>query len=349
MYRLVRPLLFRLSPETAHNVTFRGLRALGPVARWVAGTAFGSPDPRLRVDVGGLSFAGPIGLAAGLDKNGVLARFWPNLGFGAIELGTVTALAQAGNPKPRLFRFPAAKAVVNRMGFNNAGSAALAQRLSGLRSQSHASLGVNLGKSKVTALEEAAQDYATSASRVRDRCDYLVINVSSPNTPGLRQLQDADHLKGILAAVVAEAGGKPVFVKLAPDLTEEALTDAIAVAENGGAAGIIATNTTIERTGLTPEQAQTVGAGGLSGAPLQPRALEVIGFVARNTHLPVIGVGGISTVDHVLAALRAGAVAVQLYSAFIYEGPGLIHRLNKGLIQRMEQAGVADLAALVHA
>jgi len=345
MYRLAKPLLFAMDPETAHNVTFAGLRALGPLARGVARLAYGAPDPRLTVEVAGLKFAGPVGLAAGLDKNGVLAPFWPNLGFGFVELGTVTALAQPGNPKPRLFRFPEARALVNRMGFNNGGSAALAERLDPAWRRP-VPIGVNLGKSKVTELDQAPEDYATSARRVNDRCDYLVINVSSPNTPGLRKLQGSDHLKAILDAVLSNANGLPVFVKLAPDLTNEALLDAIGVVDNGGAAGLIATNTTIERTGLTAQQAQDVGAGGLSGAPLQPRSLQVIRFVAGNTRLPVIGVGGISTVDHVIAALEAGAKAVQLYSAFIYEGPGLIDRLNKGVLAHLQQVGAPSVATL---
>lgn len=345
MYRLARPLLFAMAPETAHNATFASLRALGPVARGVAGLTCGSPDPRLAVEVAGLRFAGPVGLAAGLDKNGVLADFWPRLGFGFVELGTVTAHAQAGNPKPRLFRFPEAGALINRMGFNNAGSEALAARLSPDRTRL-VPVGVNLGKSKITPLEEAPEDYATSAKRVNDRCDYLVINVSSPNTPGLRKLQGSEHLKGILSAVMEHAGGRPVFVKLAPDLTDEALEEAIEVADGGGASGIIATNTTIARTGLSEAQAAEVGAGGLSGAPLQPRALEVIRFVASRTTLPVIGVGGISTVAHVVAALEAGARAVQLYSAFVYGGPGLIARLNKGLIAHLDAAGLESITQL---
>ncbi len=340
MYTLARPVLFRLDPERAHNLVFSALRALGPVARGLANLAWGPPDPGLATEFAGIKAAGPVGLAAGLDKNGVLARFWPNCGFGFVELGTVTALAQPGNPKPRMFRFPEHRAIINRMGFNNGGSAALAERLAGVGRLS-VPCGINLGKSKVTPLEEAVADYVTSTQRVHTLADYLVINVSSPNTPGLRKLQDAGFLGEIVTAVCAEAHGVPVFVKLAPDLTDEALAEAVGVATQCGAAGIIATNTTIERHGV-PD----VGAGGLSGDPLRARSLEVIRKVCRQTDLPVIGVGGISTVDDVVNILGAGAVAVQVFSALIYEGPGLVSRLNRGLLARMKTQGLRDLGEL---
>lgn len=333
-----------MDAERAHRLVFGTLRALGPIARGLARLVWGAPDPRLKTPLGPLTLAGPIGLAAGLDKEGTLARFWPALGFGFVELGTTTALAQPGNPRPRLFRFPEAHALVNRMGFNNRGSQVLARRLSGLRPRGRSlavPVGVNLGKSKVTPLEDAARDYVTSAQRVRGVADYLVINVSSPNTPGLRKLQDASFLSEIVGAVVTEVPDLPVWVKLAPDLTDDAVREAVGVAEAGGAAGIIATNTTIERFGL-PD----VGPGGLSGGPLHPRSLEVVRLVAEATELPVIGVGGISTADHVCAMLGAGAAAVQLYSALIFEGPGLIHRLNRALIGRMDRDGLADLSEL---
>jgi dihydroorotate dehydrogenase len=324
-----------MNPERAHQVVFGTLRLLGPVARTIAGWAYGPPDARLATHVAGLKMAGPIGLAAGLDKNGELARFWPQVGFGAVELGTVTAHAQPGNPKPRLFRFPERQALINRMGFNNHGSEVLAKHLEGLSLP--VPCGINLGKSKITPLESAVDDYAASARRVQGIADYLVINVSSPNTPGLRSLQDAAFLRDIVAAVTAEAGGKPVLVKLAPDLEDEALREAVTVAEETGSAGIIATNTTIARHGI-PD----VGPGGLSGGPLHPRAVTVVERVAEYTELPIIGVGGIRTLDHVLRMLAAGADSVQIYSALVFHGPGLVHRLNQQLVARMKREGIAS-------
>jgi dihydroorotate dehydrogenase len=344
MYALARPLLFRLDPERAHELVFSAVSALGPASRLAMRLALPMPDPRLAVDVAGLRWPTPIGLAAGLDKDGRLARFWPEMGFGAIELGTVTALAQPGNPPPRLFRLPEAGALINRMGFNNAGSAALAARLLSLKQAGWAPgvpVGVNLGKSKLTELDAAVDDYALSAERLAALSDYLVVNVSSPNTPGLRSLQDADKLAAIVAAVVSRAAGRPVFVKLAPDLELPALDDAVAVSVEHGAAGFIATNTTIDHHGLAD-----VGAGGLSGRPLFPRAVEVVRHVATRTTLPIIGVGGVRTVEDVLAMLAAGASAVQLYTALIYEGPTLVSRLLGALSQALDASGAPELASL---
>jgi dihydroorotate dehydrogenase len=299
----------------------------------------------LTTQVGSLTFAGPVGLAAGLDKNGTLARFWENLGFGFVELGTVTALEQPGNPKPRLFRFPDERALVNRMGFNNGGATGLARRLAALTSVERRSpRGVNLGKSKVTALADAASDYAQSTQQVAQFADYLVINVSSPNTPGLRSLQDSAALTEILTATRENAQGKPVFVKLAPDLTDSALRDAADVAQRGEAAGIIATNTTIERFGL-PD----VGPGGLSGRPLHPRSVDAVGVLTAHTDLPVIGVGGIRSTDDVLNMLCAGACAVQLYSALVFEGPGLVHRINRQLLAAMNRAQIDSFTSFQQA
>lgn len=329
MYRLLRPLLFSLPPELAHQLTLGGLRAAGPVARWAAARWLGLPESSLAREVAGLRLAGPVGLAAGLDKDGALAPFWPLLGFGFIELGTVTRSPQPGNPRPRLFRFPREGALVNRMGFNNQGVEALVARLSRWRAAGAlppVPVGVNLGKSKITPLEEAAAEYAWSASRAAPVADYLVINVSSPNTPGLRGLQDAPALSSLVRGVVAAAGGKPVLVKLAPDLEEGALVEAVAVSEDAGAAGFLATNTTIARYGLP-----AVGPGGLSGRPLFSRALEVVRRVAARARRPVIGCGGVASTEDARAMLDAGAQAVQLYSALIFEGPGLVRRINHGL------------------
>jgi dihydroorotate dehydrogenase len=334
-----------MNPESAHGVTFSALRALGPLARGLSHLGCGSADPRLRVQVAGLDWASPIGLAAGLDKNGVLARFWPTLGFGAVELGTVTALAQPGNPKPRLFRFPNDGALINRMGFNNAGSERLSERLAAFRGtcpNGHVPIGVNLGKSKVTPLDEAVDDYAISTQRTARFADYLVVNVSSPNTPGLRELQGAEHLQSILTAVIEKSEGKPVFVKLSPDLHRDALSAAIDVVEENGAAGIIATNTSVDHRDIGD-----VGSGGLSGAPIRNQSLEVVTYVASRTDLPVVAVGGIHSLDGVLDALAAGAAAVQIYTGLIMEGPGLVHTLNTQLLAFLEKQGCATLAELM--
>lgn len=337
MYSLVRPVLFQLDAETAHNSVFKMLRLAGSTGRMMASLVYGKPNRRLVTNLAGMQLAGPVGLAAGLDKNGVLARFWPVLGFGFVEMGTVTAHAQSGNPKPRMFRFPSHGALVNRMGFNNEGSEVLAERLVALGNREKSvgvPLGVNLGKSKITELEDAAEDYATSTKRVANHCEYLVVNVSSPNTPGLRKLQDPEFLKDITAKVKAHSD-VPVFVKLAPDLADEGLKHAVDVAVQAGASGIIATNTTIDHHGIAD-----VGAGGMSGRPLAKRSLEVIQAVSKMTDLPIIGVGGIASTEDAIAAIAAGAHAVQIYSALIFEGPGLVSRINAGIIQEMDKRGI---------
>ena len=336
----MRPILFRLDAETAHRLVFRVMLASGAVARWAIRITSYTPSARLRSDLAGLQLSSPVGLAAGMDKNGELARLWPAMGFGWIELGTVTALSQPGNPRPRMFRFPEVRAVINRMGFNNDGSEALATRLKALPKLS-VPVGVNLGKSKVTPLEDAVSDYTTSTMRVASLADYLVINVSSPNTPGLRSLQDAESLRDITVGVVEQAEGKPVFVKLAPDLETEALLDAVTVAQEAGAQGIIATNTTIQRHGL-PD----VGPGGLSGRPLHQRSVEVVRLVSQHTDLPVIGVGGISSGEDVLRMLQAGADAVQLYSALVFEGPRLVSQINRYLERTLDTHGLTSITEL---
>jgi dihydroorotate dehydrogenase len=272
-----------------------------------------------------------VGLAAGLDKDGHLARFWPLLGFGFVELGTVTRYAQPGNPRPRLFRLPESKALLNRMGFNNQGVVPLVERLRLWKNQGvfpAVPVGVNLGKSKRTPLEDAAAEYVWSATLAAPVADYLTINVSSPNTPGLRSLQEADSLRAIVAGVVGVARGKPVFVKLSPDLSEEALGEAVRVAESSGASGLIATNTTTARA-IAPE----LGPGGLSGAPLFAASLAVVRQIVSQSTLPVIACGGISSLEQARAMLNAGAQAVQLYTGLVFEGPGLPGALNRGLAE----------------
>ena len=347
--RLVRPVLFRAyggDAERVHEQTLRWLSGLGTVAaaRSVSGALLARH--REPVSVAGIDVPGRVGVAAGLDKNGVAVRSWAALGFGFAELGTVTASPQPGNDRPRLFRLPQSRAIVNRMGFNHAGAAALAQRLetAGVRRGNGAvgmPIGISIGKSKVTPLDEAAEDYLASLRLLAPYADYVAVNVSSPNTPGLRALQDADSLTGLLTALTAEAtrlaGGSPVpvFVKLAPDLTDEALEQAVDVVERSGAAGLIATNTTLSRAGVDPREAERAAeTGGLSGAPLTVRAREVVGFLTSRTDLPVIGVGGVMTVDDGLALLDAGARLIQLYTGFIYAGPGLVTGLNRRLADR---------------
>jgi dihydroorotate dehydrogenase len=285
-----------------------------------------------------------LGLAAGFDKNAEGIDALAALGFGFVEIGTVTGEPQPGNDRPRLSRLPADRAIVNRMGFNNAGAAALAQRLetAGVRRGNGAvgmPIGISIGKSKVTPLDEAAEDYLASLRLLAPYADYVAVNVSSPNTPGLRALQDADSLTALLSALTAEAtrlaagaSPVPVLVKLAPDLTEDALEQAVDVVERSGAAGLIATNTTLARSGVDPaEAARAAETGGLSGAPLTVRAREVVAFLAARTDLPVIGVGGVMTADDGQALLDAGARLIQLYTGFIYAGPGLVTDLNARL------------------
>lgn len=333
---ITRPVLFSMDAETAHERTLSMLEVGGGMLSSIARTTMGPPAPDLARDAFGVRLAGPVGLAAGLDKNGLAIPFWPALGFGFIEVGTVTAHPQEGNPKPRMFRIPADRAIINRMGFNNAGSEALAKRLSALRERGEwpaCPVGVNIGKSKVTPLEEAPEDYRTSARRVAALADYLTVNVSSPNTPGLRSLQDRGPLEAILSAVLAEAGDTPVLVKLAPDLEPDAIAEAVELAVDLGLSGLIATNTTIGREGLSQDPEE---AGGLSGRPLWPLARSRIqaALDASGGRLPVVGVGGIHSVEQVQDLLEAGCVAVQIYSSLIFEGPGLPSRLHRGLASR---------------
>ena len=321
--RLARPALFRLGggdAERAHEWTLNRLATLSrrPAALRALRAAAPKGTPRI---VFGLRFPNPVGLAAGMDKDGRALPAWPALGFGFVEVGTVTALAQPGNPRPRMFRLPAEQAVINRMGFNNAGAAALAAQLSALRPLG-VPLGVSLGKSKAVPLEDAVEDYLTSLRAVLPHADYVAVNVSSPNTPGLRSLQDRGQLAALLAALRGQAGQTPVLVKIAPDLTEQAIGEALDVCVEHGVAGVIATNTTVDHDG---EQ------GGLSGRPLAARALEVVTFVAKHSELPVIGVGGIMSADDARRMLDAGASLVQVYTGLIYRGPALVRQIVRAV------------------
>ena len=350
--RVARPVLFRMGkgdPETAHH---RTLSALSMLSRWSAalrllGAVRGRhPHP---CTVFGIDFPSVVGLAAGLDKDGVALKAWPAMGFGHVEVGTVTAHAQPGNPRPRLFRLPASQALVNRMGFNNAGATALRARLAAT-GPIGAPVGISLGKSRITSVNEAVGDYLQSLRAVYPYADYIAVNVSSPNTPGLRSLQERGPLDELLGALSAEAGSLawqqterqgthhrpvPVLVKIAPDLSDQAIGDLLEVCVDRGIAGLIATNTTLTRPGIAPTEAATAAeTGGLSGVPLFPRALEVVRFVTRRCDLPVIGVGGISSPDDGLRMLDAGASLLQLYTGFIFQGPPLLTGLNRAIARR---------------
>jgi len=335
--RLLRPILFRFDAERVHHFAMAFLHGLGPAMQmWARGT---QPDPRLAREVFGLKFPNPVGLAAGFDKNALVLPAWEGLGFGFAEIGTVTAKAQPGNPKPRLFRVPEIAGVINRMGFNNDGADAIAVRLAKLKATPcwpRFPVGINLGKSKVTPIEEATGDYLASFSKLRDLGDYFVLNVSSPNTPGLRSLQDRPALDQLFSAVQAanmsapaeRGGGKPMLVKIAPDLTWEAIDDVLALVESHRLAGIIATNTTIDHSAVPEHRRQT---GGLSGTPVRVRSTEVIRCITARTKVPVIGVGGIFSADDAKKKFDAGAALIQIYTGFIYRGPALIGEILRGL------------------
>lgn len=309
----------------------RALAAGGPAWRKFAPRA----DARLEREVFGIRFPNPIGLAAGFDKNAVALPAWEGLGFGFAEVGTITAKAQPGNPRPRIFRLPRQQALINRLGFNNDGCDAVAARLRKLRERRGwpgIPVGINLGKSKATPLAEATADYLLCFERLRQFGDYFVLNVSSPNTPGLRQLQDREALDGLLTAFQGRnVDGRPVLIKIAPDLEWAAIDEIIALALDHRVAGLIATNTTVDHASV-PSALDT--AGGLSGLPLRARSTEVVRYIAQNSALPVIAVGGVFTVDDVIEKLDAGAALVQVYTGFIYEGPLMPRRLCAELVAR---------------
>lgn len=343
--KIVRPALYRVSRNDAELVHERTIAALSRLSRvspalGALGRVYRTDDP---VSLLGLRFPNRVGLAAGMDKNGRALHAWPSLGFGFVEVGTVTRHPQPGNDKPRLFTLPASDAVINRMGFNNAGAEALAARLSDGGKPS-VPLGISIGKSKVTPLEEAVEDYRFSLRALHPYADYFAINVSSPNTPGLRALQDKSALAELLAELrttsaelAADAEPTPLLVKVAPDLTDEALAELLEVCLDHGVAGLIATNTTLSRAGIAPaETAVGEQAGGLSGRPLAARSVEVVRFVHDKTEgkLPIIGVGGIFDAAGAERMLDAGAGLVQLYTGFALHGPGLVKRVARGLAAR---------------
>ena len=324
---LARPLLFCLPAETAHEVS---MLLLGMAAA-VLGRSVPAPAGR-PVECFGLRFPNAVGLAAGMDKNATALPAWPLMGFGFVEIGTVTARAQPGNAKPRVFRLPRQRALINRLGFNNEGAAAVAERLARWKASGRwprVPVGINLGKSRVTPLEHAADDYAESFRLLRGHGDYFAVNVSSPNTPGLRELQAADHLRGILRALRKEnPSGRPILVKIAPDLAGEDIDGIVSAGEEEGAAGWIATNTTIDHSSVPAGCDED---GGLSGDPLRERATRVVRRVAARAARPVIGVGGVSDAGSAREKLSAGAALVQLYTGLVYGGPALPRQIARGL------------------
>jgi dihydroorotate dehydrogenase len=359
-YRIARAPLFAMEPERAHHLALGSLRAALATAasRRIARTLTRVDDISLRSSVWGIDFPNPLGLAAGFDKGGEAFNALGALGFGFVEIGTVTAEGQPGNPQPRLFRLPEDEALLNRMGFNNPGAEAVARRLAA--EPSEVVLGINIGKSKVTPLERSTDDYLRSLDLLIPFARYLVVNVSSPNTPGLRSLQDAEPLRKLLGDVVGRArslaGGAPpvpVLVKIAPDLTDPQVEEAVGIAEEEGVSGVVAVNTTISRAGLrtSPERLAEMGAGGISGAPLRYRANEVVARVYRTTggRLPIVGVGGIRTAEDAWERIRAGATLVQIYSGFVYGGPGVVRSINQGLLRLLRREGMASISEAVGA
>ena len=328
---LIRPFLFLADPEAVHHLAMDALRLAGPVLTKFAP----AHDPRLARTVFGVTFPNPVGLAAGFDKNAVALPAWEALGFGFAEVGTITARAQPGNPKPRIFRVPECAGIINRLGFNNDGCDAVAARLQRLRESGgwpRIPVGINLGKSKVTALQEATADYLLSFERLKNLGDYFVLNVSSPNTPGLRQLQNRAALNELLGTIQGRnAGGRPLLLKIAPDLEWAAIEEILSLVEEHRLAGIMATNTTIDHTGIPARREQQ---GGLSGWPLRERSTEIVRFIAERTKVPVIAVGGISDGASALEKFDAGAALVQLYTGFIYEGPAVVKRICRALVGR---------------
>ncbi|HKP92528.1 MAG TPA: quinone-dependent dihydroorotate dehydrogenase [Chthoniobacterales bacterium] len=326
--RLVRPILFSLSAEAAHNVAIRNLRAASswPAALRLLERFKPTPKPKT---VFGLTFPNPVGLAAGFDKNGVAIPAWAALGFGFVEIGTVTAEPQPGNPKPRIFRYAKQEALINRLGFNNDGAEVISRRLAALRESGRwpaIPVGVNIGKSKVTPLEAAVEDYVFSFRLLSPHADYVVLNVSSPNTPGLRALQGNEALRELLRAVSSENARdrKPVLIKIAPDLSPAELQEVTRVAEQNHVAGIIATNTTIDHSVIPADQDQS---GGLSGRPLREKATELVKAIATQSQLPVIASGGVLDGESAREKMNAGASLVQVYTGYIYRGPRLVREI----------------------
>lgn len=338
MYKsLIKPIFFKFDPESVHHFTFSSLKFINkiPGISSMIRSQFQVNHPSLEREVFGLKFKNPVGLAAGLDKDANLYQELENFGFGFIEIGTVTPKAQEGNPKKRLFRLIEDQGIINRMGFNNGG---VEQAVERLKKNKGTLIGGNIGKNKITSNQDAILDYEICFEALFNYVDYFVVNVSSPNTPNLRELQDKKPLMDLLNALqvknLAKTAPKPILLKIAPDLTDDQLLDIIEIVEQTKIAGVIATNTTIGRDNLKSDQKDQMG--GLSGKPLTKRSTEVIRFLTQksNHSFPVIGVGGIHTVEDALEKFQAGASLIQLYTGFIYEGPGLIKAINQALLKR---------------
>lgn len=344
MYKLIRPLFFSVDPEKIHHFVTRGLKVFNrfPGGSKLSRTVFSIEKSELETEVFGLKFKNPVGLAAGFDKNAEMMDEMANLSFGFVEIGTVTPLPQAGNPKPRMFRLKEDKALINRMGFNNQGVEVVADRIKHYQQNSNRNrkliIGGNIGKNKTTPNEDAVSDYIKCFDRLFDVVDYFVVNVSSPNTPGLRELQEKEPLKMLLQTLQQRNNkngiSRPVLLKIAPDLSNAQLDDIVEIVIEIGIAGVIATNTTIGREGLMSPKNKNE-AGGLSGKPLTDRSTEVIRYLSEKSGkaFPIIGVGGIHSAADALEKLEAGASLVQLYTGFIYEGPGLVKQICKGLLR----------------
>jgi dihydroorotate dehydrogenase len=330
--RFVRPLLFSLDAEAAHHLTIALLRGASHVDLALRALKVFQPGPKPKT-VFGLNFPNPIGLAAGLDKNGVALPAWAALGFGFIEIGTVTAKAQPGNPRPRIFRMPKQQALINHLGFNNQGADVIAERLHKLRESERwpvVPVGINIGKSKITPLEEATGDYLYSLRLLRDFADYIVLNVSSPNTPGLRELQEPAALSQLLRAIRDEnrLTPKPVLVKIAPDISSAELEEIITTCEQNEVAGIIATNTTLDHSSIPPVRDES---GGLSGAPLRERSTALVHSIAARSKMPVVAAGGIFDAESAHEKFEAGAQLLQVYTGYIYRGPRLLREIVESL------------------
>ncbi|HTT71747.1 MAG TPA: quinone-dependent dihydroorotate dehydrogenase [Anaeromyxobacteraceae bacterium] len=354
LWRALRFLLFRFDPERVHRLALAALRVLGfrPLARALRPR----PRPSLAVKAFGLTFAHPLGLAAGFDKGEVVVPGLFALGFSHVEVGTITPRPQAGNPRPRLFRLESERALLNRMGFNNAGAQACARRLAALaRSDRPGVLGVNVGKNKATPNEQAKEDYLACLGALGGLADYLVLNVSSPNTPGLRELQREEALHDLLAACCEKARSlsppRPLLVKLAPDLSERGLDEAVEVALAVGASGLVATNTTLERPGGVKRHRVALEEGGLSGAPLAGLALRALRRIYTRTgkRIPIVGVGGVMSAEDAYARIRAGATLVQTYTGYIYGGPCFPARVQKKLEEMLKHDGFSNICDAVGA
>jgi len=345
MYPILKWFFFRFDPEKIHYFTFKLIRfwLAVPLVKPIWKKIYAPTNELLKTEVAGIVFPNPVGLAAGFDKNALLVNQLAACGFGFIEIGTVTPLPQDGNPKPRLFRLVEDEAIINRMGFNNDGVEVIVERLKKLKPE--CIIGGNIGKNKITPNENATSDYLIAYNALEPHVDYFVVNVSSPNTPNLRELQDKEPLLELLNTIMHRKeelnSTKPVFLKIAPDLTNSQLDDIIEIVAETGIAGVIATNTTIDRSGLktAKDRIETIGAGGVSGKPVARRSTEVIRYLADHSgkSFPIIGVGGIHSAEDALEKLEAGACLIQLYTGFIYEGPSIAKRINKAILAQRKR------------